>query len=98
MKNKKSLTGQYLSGEKSIAIPENRRNAKGTLSLTGAHINNLKMVDLEIPLGVLTGVSGVSGSGKSSLIMQTLAPAMTGFLRKVITVEGIMMILKTRKH
>ena len=79
MKNKKSLTGQYLSGEKSIAIPENRRNAKGTLSLTGAHINNLKMVDLEIPLGVLTGVSGVSGSGKSSLIMQTLAPAMTGF-------------------
>lgn len=81
-KDKNSLTGQYLSGKKFIAVPETRRTATGTLALTKVHTNNLKMVDLELPLGVLVGVSGVSGSGKSSLIMQTLAPALTNYFSR----------------
>lgn len=81
-KNPKSLTGRYLSGKEAIPVPEVRRIPVGTLKLTGVHTNNLKMVNLELPLGVLTGVSGVSGSGKSSLIMQTLAPAMTSYFSR----------------
>ena len=76
-KSKKSLTGQYLSGLKKIKIPKNRRkgNCK-VLSLKGASGNNLKSVDIDFPLGRFITVTGVSGSGKSSLINETLLPAL----------------------
>ncbi|GAD04114.1 excinuclease ABC subunit UvrA [Agarivorans albus] len=68
-----SLTGQYLSGSKSIAVPSKRQEGSGDyLSLLGASGNNLKNVDLHIPLGLLTCITGVSGSGKSTLINDTL--------------------------
>ena len=77
MQVSKSLTAQYLSGRKVIPIPEVRRNPKkGSIQLKGASENNLKKVDISIPLGTLTLVTGVSGSGKSSLITDTLAPAL----------------------
>ncbi len=75
LKSRKSLTADYLSGRKTIEIPQKRRRGnKSILKLSGATKNNLKGVDLEIPLGTLTVVTGVSGSGKSSLIIDTLAP------------------------
>lgn len=76
MNNPKSLTGQYLSGKKCIAIPKNRiqNSCRPQLKLKGATCNNLKNVDMEIPLGLMTCVTGVSGSGKSSLINDTLFP------------------------
>lgn len=75
---KNSLTGQYLSGKKIIKLPPQRRRfKKGKVSLKGASANNLKEVDVDIPLGAFTVVTGVSGSGKSSLITDTLAPALT---------------------
>ncbi|MHB1221823.1 MAG: excinuclease ABC subunit UvrA [Gammaproteobacteria bacterium] len=76
LKNPKSLTGQYLSGKRSIAIPEKRRapNPEKQIMLRGAEGNNLKCVDVDIPIGLMTCVTGVSGSGKSTLINDTLAP------------------------
>jgi len=72
-KNPKSLTGQYLSGKKSIPLPEKRREGSGyQLVLKGATGNNLQDVTLKLPLGTLIGVTGVSGSGKSTLIIDTL--------------------------
>ncbi len=72
-KCEKSLTGQYLSGKKKIEIPEKRREGNGKfLTVTGARQNNLKGIDVDIPLGVLVAVTGVSGSGKSSLINEIL--------------------------
>ena len=69
----KSLTGQYLSGKKSIPVPKTRRKGKGEfLTIKGATEHNLKNVDVSIPLGTLTVVTGVSGSGKSSLINDIL--------------------------
>jgi excinuclease ABC subunit A len=73
-----SLTGLYLSGRKKIPIPPKRRKGNGKfLSLTGATGHNLKNVDLAIPLGTLTCITGVSGSGKSSLINETLYPVLS---------------------
>ena len=74
----RSLTGQYLSGTQSIALPQERRRVAKSRSLTlaGASTHNLQEVDLRIPLGALVCVTGVSGSGKSSLVAQTLAPAL----------------------
>ncbi len=72
-KCKKSLTGQYLSGAKRIEVPENRREGNGKyLEIKGARQNNLKNIDVKIPLGKLVVVTGVSGSGKSSLINEIL--------------------------
>ena len=74
-KEPKSITGQYLSGKKYIAIPTERRPGNGKfISIKGAASNNLKHIDVDIPLGCFVCVTGVSGSGKSSLINQTLYP------------------------
>lgn len=71
-----SLTGQYLCGQKGFLVPETRREARGVMKLVGASGNNLKEIDVAFPLGCLCVVSGVSGSGKSSLVHQTLFPAL----------------------
>ncbi len=72
MKHPDSLTGRYLSGELTIAVPKKRRSGKKKLAIVGASENNLKDVTVEIPLGVMTCVTGVSGSGKSTLVIDTL--------------------------
>lgn len=72
MKNKKSITGAYLSGKEKIEIPKTRRKFTDTIKVKGASENNLKNVDVEFPLGVFTCVTGVSGSGKSSLVTNIL--------------------------
>jgi excinuclease ABC subunit A len=76
MKNPQSITGQYLSGKKSIAIPANRRpfDANKVISIKGATGNNLRNVSVSIPIGLMTCITGVSGSGKSTLINDTLGP------------------------
>ncbi|MCR5323956.1 MAG: excinuclease ABC subunit UvrA [Lachnospiraceae bacterium] len=71
-KCKESITGQYLSGKKTIELPGKRRKPSGFLTIKGARENNLKNIDVKIPLGVFTCVTGVSGSGKSSLINEIL--------------------------
>ena len=76
IKDKKSLTGRYLAGEESIEIPKKRRNWKDHILIKGARENNLKNVDVKFPLGVFTCVTGVSGSGKTSLIKRILYPAL----------------------
>ena len=72
MKCKKSITGAYLSGRKKIPVPETRRTPTGWITVTGARENNLKNIDVKFPLGVMTCVTGVSGSGKSSLVNEVL--------------------------
>lgn len=73
LQDKDSLTGKYLSGEKTIALPAKRRSVTGRhIILEGASANNLKNIDIKIPVGVLTAVTGVSGSGKSTMIIETL--------------------------
>jgi len=77
MKNKDSLTGKYLSGRLEIPVPTSRRNGNGKLMrIIGAAQNNLKEIQVDIPLSTFTCVTGVSGSGKSSLINETLYPAL----------------------
>jgi excinuclease ABC subunit A len=83
-----SLTGQYLSGARSIEIPGLRRMPRGNLSLEGATLNNLKNVDLHLPLGVLSVFTGVSGAGKSSLVTQTLLPALQRRLHGAVVHSG----------
>ena len=83
MKNENSITGQYLSGKKCIEIPKTRRKRTGKIiEIIGASENNLKNIDVKIPLGTFTCVTGVSGSGKSSLIMQILSKAVSQNLYK----------------
>ncbi|MDN3587194.1 excinuclease ABC subunit UvrA [Pedobacter aquatilis] len=76
LKDKNSLTGRYLSGVDKIAIPEKRRKWKDHVLIKGARENNLKNIDVKFPLGVFTAVSGVSGSGKTSLVKKILYPAL----------------------
>jgi len=77
LKSKRSLTAAYLNGEKEIQVPKTRRKGNGKfLELKGVKTNNLKNVNFKLPLGTLTCVTGVSGSGKSSLILETLVPAL----------------------
>ncbi len=70
--NKESLTGDYISGRRSIDVPKNRKSSKKWLKIKGAHGNNLNQVDLALPVGVMSCITGVSGSGKSTLINETL--------------------------
>ena len=83
-----SITGQYLSGKKSIPIPDIRRKPNGWLEVKGAAENNLKNVDVKIPLGVMTCVTGVSGSGKSSLINEILYKKLAKKLNRARTIPG----------
>ena len=87
-KVKESVTGQYLSGELLIPIPEKRRKPTGYLKVVGARENNLKNVTVDIPLGVMTAVTGVSGSGKSSLINEILNKSLSRKLNRAFTVPG----------
>jgi len=89
MKVPSSVTAQYLSGRKHIAVPKKRRSGNGTaLVIDGARENNLQNIDVEIPLGKLVVVSGVSGSGKSSLINDILAKELLARLHRASTVPG----------
>ena len=76
LKDTKSYTGRYLSGQLEVAVPRTRRPWRNALELTGARENNLKNVSVKVPLNVMTVVTGVSGSGKSTLIRRILAPAL----------------------
>ncbi|MDD6733910.1 MAG: excinuclease ABC subunit UvrA [Lachnospiraceae bacterium] len=88
MNEPKSITGQYLKGEKYIPVPEKRRKPKGYLTVKGACENNLKNVTVDIPLGVFTCVTGVSGSGKSSLVNEILYKALARKLNRARTIPG----------
>lgn len=87
-KNAQSLTGQYLSGKKTIPVPQSRRKSNAFIRLLGCRENNLKDIDAAIPLGVLTVVTGVSGSGKSTLIYDTLYRALMKKIYKSSTQPG----------
>ena len=76
LRDTETYTGQYLSGQREVAVPRQRRPWRNALELTGARENNLKNVSVKVPLGVMTVVTGVSGSGKSTLIRRILAPAL----------------------
>ncbi len=88
MKCEASITGKYLSGELKIPVPNMRRAPKGYITVKGGRENNLKNVDVDIPLGVLTCVTGVSGSGKSSLINEILYKHLAKTLNRAKTVPG----------
>ena len=77
-----SVTGAYLSGARSIPIPDTRRDPQGWLTVEGARENNLKDIDAAVPVGVLTCVTGVSGSGKSTLVNEIILKAMAGRLNR----------------
>ena len=83
-----SLTGQYLSGKKKIAVPQQRRTPAGWLTIHGAQEHNLKNIDVQVPLGVLCCVTGVSGSGKSSLVNEILYKHLARVLNRAKTRPG----------
>lgn len=88
MKNKNSVTGAYLSGKIQIPVPSKRETPKGFLRIVGAQENNLKNIDVKIPLGIMTCVTGVSGSGKSSLINEILYKRLAKELNRARTIPG----------
>ena len=88
MRVPESITGQYLSGVKKIPVPESRRTPAGYLTIRKAAENNLKNIDVEIPLGVMTCVTGVSGSGKSSLVNEILYKSLARTLNRARTIPG----------
>lgn len=88
MKVKESITGQYLSGKRFIPVPETRRKPSGFLTIHGARENNLKNIDVRIPLGVMTCITGVSGSGKSSLTNEILYKYLAAKLNRAHTIPG----------
>ncbi len=88
IKDKKSLTGKYLSGRLSIPIPEERKSPSEFIELIGARENNLKNIKAEFPLGVFTCVTGVSGSGKSTLVIEILYKALSSLLMRAKNFPG----------
>ena len=88
MKNKESVTGAYLSGRIKIPVPETRRKPAGFLKIKGAQENNLQNINVEIPLGVMTCVTGVSGSGKSSLTNEILYKRLARDLNRARVIPG----------
>ena len=88
MKNERSITGAYLSGKIKIPVPEERRKPRGFLKVVGAAENNLKNIDVKFPLGVMTCVTGVSGSGKSSLVNEILYKRLARDLNHARTIPG----------
>ena len=88
MKNPASVTGKYLSGELSIPVPAQRRKPAGWITVKGASENNLKNIDVRFPLGVMTCVTGVSGSGKSSLVNEILYKTLARDLNRARTIPG----------
>ena len=88
MKNEQSVTGAYLSGRLKIPVPEVRKEPTGFLHIKGAAENNLKHIDVDIPLGVMTCITGVSGSGKSSLINEILYKRLARDLNRARVIPG----------
>ena len=88
MKNESSVTGAYLSGRLKIPVPEVRKEPTGFLTIKGASENNLKHIDVDIPLGVMTCITGVSGSGKSSLINEILYKRLARDLNRARVIPG----------
>ena len=88
MANPNSITGKYLSGEIKIPVPESRRTPTGWLKVKGAAQNNLKNINVDIPTGVMTCVTGVSGSGKSSLVNEIVYKALAKKLNRAHTIPG----------
>ena len=88
MANPNSITGAYLSGRMKIPVPETRRTPTGWMTVKGAQENNLKNIDVKFPLGVLTCVTGVSGSGKSSLVNEILYKSLAKQLNRARTIPG----------
>ena len=88
MKNENSVTGAYLSGRRKIPVPEVRKEPTGFLTIKGASENNLKHIDVDIPLGVMTCITGVSGSGKSSLINEILYKRLARDLNRARVIPG----------
>ena len=88
MKNPDSITGAYLSGRLQIPVPDQRRTPTGWITVRGAEENNLKKIDVSFPLGVMTCVTGVSGSGKSSLVDEILYKSLAKKLNRARTIPG----------
>ena len=88
MKNPNSITGKYLSGELKIPVPSERRKPTGWLKVVGAKEHNLKNINVNFPLGVMTCVTGVSGSGKSSLVNEILYKRLARDLNRARTIPG----------
>ncbi|MDO4297012.1 MAG: excinuclease ABC subunit UvrA, partial [Lachnospiraceae bacterium] len=88
MQNEKSITGAYLSGRLCIPVPEERKKPMGWLEVRGAQENNLKKINVKFPLGVMTCVTGVSGSGKSSLVNEILYKRLARELNRARTIPG----------
>ena len=88
MKCKKSITGDYLSGRKKIPVPSERRKPTGYITIKGARENNLKNIDVDIPLGIMTCITGVSGSGKSSLTNEILYKHLARTLNRARCIPG----------
>ena len=86
---KESITGDYLSGRKKIPVPEVRKEPTGWIKVKGARENNLKNIDVEFPTGIMTCVTGVSGSGKSSLVNEILYKSMAKQLNRARTIPGL---------
>ena len=88
MANPRSITGQYLSGKRRIPVPKERRKPTGYLTIRGAREHNLKNIDVKIPLGIMTCITGVSGSGKSSLINEILYKHLAKSLNRARKIPG----------
>ena len=88
MKNENSITGAYLSGKLKIPVPAERRKPTGFLTIKGAAENNLKNIDVKVPLGIMTCITGVSGSGKSSLINEILYKRLARDLNRARVIPG----------